>query len=252
MNGMQEKINMFQSDQLGIVNTPNNSRFESENLKQMRQALRNFESVAERFLGTSLANPNPQSWMKFASLSQDHQLGAIRGIESQAAFIQAAMEEGLDAFDELGMLDYAKRTFSLLGDSQYSNQIQKGDIVEIVDSDFIQIYRSYSCFSLCNYSLLELSSYPWWELYDRPSRVTEDLIAKSREIFEGRARILQFESEVAPYTIRELMTTEQEMYQVQERFAAKMLSAATGKTVMLSVKRITPVPAASNSQLGFI
>lgn len=252
MNVMPEKINNIQSIPVsgpwldGLTNG-----LKSKNIERMHQALRNFDSVAERFLNRGLPVPNPRSWSHFASLPETHQLDAIRGVEGQTSFIEMAMAEGLDAFDELGMLNYAKKTFSLLGDSSLSDQIRQDDIVEIVDENFIQVYRSYSCFALCNYSLLELTSYPWWELYDRPKMVTEDLISRSSLFFEGNATFMWLEGNFPSYILRELMTEEQEAYRVQERFGAKLKSAINGQTYILSVKNIAPLDCEKDS-LSFI
>ena len=240
MNGIQEKINHF-----AIEISPN--------LRNMRDTLRDFEAVVERFLKVTPRAPRQGSWEKYASLPPEAQLGAIQGIRSQISFIEGAMASGLDAFNEVAMLDYAKRTFSLISEAGPVESVRMGDVVEIVDSNLLQVYRSYSCFSLCNYSLLELTSYPWYELYERPKRVTDDLIRFSEGLIGGKTPFVNFEDGSFPaYNLRELMTEEQEVYSIQERFAARLKSAHSGENYILSVKRIQPIAQKSGDGLAFL
>lgn len=219
---------------------------------KIQAAIARFEDVIRRFLGLTLPAAPARAWAKYASLPKEVQEAIVAGINAQADFAEGAMMQGIDAVDEAAMLDYACQKLSLLTAADASTKIQKGDIVEIFDSSHIQVYRSYSCFALCNYSLLELVSYPWYELYDRSTAVTAAILEHSQKIFSGQMSYLPLKGLVPEHTLRELLTEEQGLFKIDEKFYFKMRSTLTGKTYLTSVKRITPLMPGGSGEVVFI
>jgi hypothetical protein len=204
-------------------------------------ALRRFEAVVGDFIEVRIPSAPLHAWQKFSTLPEATQGAILSGIRAQTDFVQAAMDEGLEAVDERAMLRWAMRKLSLISDSDVSSEVDPGDVVEIFDEDHIQIYRSYSCFALCNYSLLELVSYPWFELYERSSSITNMFLERMPKLFEGKTAYISY-ADLSEYTLRELMTEQRSVFGVKERFMARMISAASGKTCVLSVKKVREFP----------
>lgn len=197
--------------------------------------------------------PSPAKVLaEFGLLPAEHQDGAVKGLEEQLAFVKEATRFGLDAYNEKSLVRMAMGKLSLFGDENAVDKILQTDVVEIFDADYIQVYRSYSCFALCNYSIAELVTYPWYELYERPSWVTERLLHYCDSIVKGSETYVDWEELAIPtYTLKETLTEERASFEVREKFAARMISSLSRKPYLLTVKRITPVEALS-SKLAFL
>ncbi|MNT65143.1 hypothetical protein D3C72_2031010 [compost metagenome] len=55
-------------------------------------------------------------------------------------------------------------------------------VVEIYGPNMIQLYRSVNFYQYSSYSLLDLSAFEWFVLWDRPRAVTEKLMNVAHEV----------------------------------------------------------------------
>lgn len=220
-----------------------------EPLSPVIETLDVLEGLLERFTGSPPRRPPNAAWERYLSLPVDAQKATLAGWRSQASFIKAAMDEGLDSFDESRMLRFALGRLFLLGDSSAADIVEADDVVEIYDSNFVQVYRSFSYFNLCNYSLLELSSYPWFELYERSSIISKQLIEISERILNERLPSTSL-AEVPLYTVKELMTDDQCVFTIREKRAFRLISSISGEAYILSTKQIKEVDSVQGSKAG--
>ncbi|NJL24241.1 MAG: hypothetical protein HC902_03040 [Calothrix sp. SM1_5_4] len=54
-------------------------------------------------------------------------------------------------------------------------ELDKSDIIEIYSEEHIQLFRTFNMFECISYSLDELFSYEWWDLFQRDPAITEQL-----------------------------------------------------------------------------
>jgi hypothetical protein len=198
-----------------------------------------------RLLGKKMKAAPASAWNHFLELSAATQQGILSGLHAQSDFIQGALDRNIDGLNEFTMLRYAMDRMCLLTEHDTTEALAPGDVIEIFDPMGCQVYRSYNCFSLSNYSLLELTSYPWFELYDRSHRVEDVLIETCEAIVSGKVSYLPLYEKVPDYTLRELRTDEHAVFAVREKFAARMKSAVTGQNYVLSAKMIREVASES-------
>ncbi len=213
------------------------------------QALERLENALENLTKVRLRQAPETAWMRFLSFPTETQQVIAKAWNGQAEFIEGAVKEGLDAFNELAMLKYAYDRLGFLGDAAVVEDIQPGDIIEIADEDYVQVYRSFSYFSLCNYSIVELSAYPWFELYERSSVVTKQLLEGQDLILKGKST--RFNFDLPEYTLRELMTEECATFTLKEKYVIRLISALSGKTYALSVKQVREIESMKN-RMGYI
>lgn len=213
------------------------------------------ENLLEQFTGKRPAPAPARAWDAFFALPETKREEIITSWSSQADFIQGAIDRGIDHCDERGMLNYALGTMNLLADTGLFSMIEDSDVFEIMSPDFVQVYRSFSYFALCNYSLVELASYPFFELYERSSWVMEQLLKYGSPVLEGKTNIALMD-QIPEYTIREVMTETGCLYSMKERAVVRLVSSLTGQNYILSVKRVkalaTPASAESKSNLAFL
>lgn len=215
---------------------------EQEVFSTAHVAVNRLESMVEKFVGTKASISPASAWLKFGELPEADQRAAITVMVGQAEFIRSALQNSIDSHNEVEMLKFALRKLSLLSDTNVFDEIENGDVIEIFDREYRQVYRSYSCFNLCNYSLIELTSYPFFELYERSSHVTKRLVEFCDAIINGSATYLSF-STLPEYVLRELKTQNPSSFSVREKFVSKLVCAQTGTNYVLSVKRIEEITA---------
>jgi hypothetical protein len=206
--------------------------------QRIEEIIGRLNGLVERLLNLRLRQPPETAWKKFFSLPTQQRAAIEMGWIGQADFIEGAINEEVNGFDEVNMLRYALGKLTLIAGTDIVENIEKNDILEIFDENCMQIYRSYSCFALCNYSLLELGSYPWYELYERSSVVTKQLIDYCREVIEGKRGRINLGEVMAPYSFKELLTEEQTSFEMTEKYLVRLRSPITGKSYVLSVKKV--------------
>jgi hypothetical protein len=204
-------------------------------------ALHTLEAALSKFLGQPPRRNPDRAWERFLTLPDQTRCQIEQSWKDQAAFIQAALDQNLDACDEREMLKFATSKLNLLSDSSLFDRIEKDDVVEILNGHHIQVYRSFSCFSLCNYSLVELACYPWFDLYERSSVIYKQIMDRFTPVMEGNSQFDDL-SDLPEYSLRELMTEEGAMFSMREKFCLKVKSALTREKFLVSVKKVRELP----------
>lgn len=215
-------------------------RLEAVSREEMAAALSIVENTLEKFLGNSLPSTPEHAWFRFENLNSQHQQMALAGLRAQNAFVTEMMERGITSTDEASMLRFALSRLSLLSQEGLPYDVGPEHVVEIFDENHVQVYRSVSCFNLCNYSLLELSSYPWFELYERPPAFEQRFIEMGHKMAAGKLPYVDV-SDFPEYVIRETMTDGLEAFAIRDLFIANMRSTLNGRPYFLSIKKIRPL-----------
>jgi hypothetical protein len=175
---------------------------------------------------------------------------------ARAAFLGAIRESGaaLDAFpstregrpSEKALFSRALSKLGLLADSQVLEEIEEDDVVEVFDTGLRQIYRSYNCYGVCNYSLEELAVYPFYELYGRHSSISAKLMEACEAVASGKVKYWSF-ADLPEYHIQELRLDPPESFAMREKFGARLRSTLNGETYLLSVKKVRPLGVGGSS-----
>jgi hypothetical protein len=218
---------------------------------EFREPLERFVNELEKFTGKKTRKAPSEAWGKFLSLPQEVRQGLARSWAAQADFIRHLVTQGVSPSDELEMLKQALRRLSLLVDYSLLPPLEKGDVIEVLTSEHTQVYCSFSCFALCNYSILEMSSYPYYELYGRATWVINQLLDLTRPPLEGKANVVSLEH-LPEYALRELRTEEKCLFSMREKLVIRAVSALTHQNYLVTLKRIRPIPTAPDAQVTFI
>lgn len=64
-------------------------------------------------------------------------------------------------------------------------KIKDHHIIEIYNSQNVQIFRNLSFFKICSYSLDEILSIPWWKLYSREDKISQEIFKFGSLILSG-------------------------------------------------------------------
>lgn len=112
-----------------------------------------------------------------------------------------------------------------LPSDDFLDLINDGDLIEIYDVRCTQIYRSWTFFKVCSYSLTDLSVYPFDMLYERPSWVLGKLIELVPLVLSTDLPIIDFQAKgIREYPLRERLPGHNYMNLFQMKYCTGLLS----------------------------
>lgn len=87
--------------------------------------------------------------------------------------------------NEITLLKRALDKHGFEADPEFWKTIEKGQIVEFYNEDMVQLYRSFNFYAMTGYSLLDISLFEWYVLWDRPSQILESIGAELMESLQS-------------------------------------------------------------------
>lgn len=96
------------------------------------------------------------------------------------------INEGYRIRDNRSLTWRAFRRLGLIPTSDFLSHITDEDIVEIYSTSHIQLFRNFTFFDLCSYTLEELMTQEWWRLFDRDPNIIEMIIQEATKILTGQ------------------------------------------------------------------
>ena len=121
---------------------------------------------------------------------------------------------------------FLKKLNLKLADKDFFSQLENGEIIEIYDLEGLQIYRSWSAFQFCSYSIDQLMTYDWNTLFERPSHVVNYLYSVLPDIF-GSLKTVHYS--IDEYLIKERFADNAKAFFYKMRKACAVLDAQTNE-----------------------
>lgn len=106
---------------------------------------------------------------------------------------------GISLRDNIAVLSHCLKRSNLFAKNDIREFISNEHMVEVYNLENVQIFRSINFFDYCNYTLLDLLSREWMELYERLSSITESIFreihssvaAKEFRLFDTPAHVMK-------------------------------------------------------------
>jgi hypothetical protein len=155
-----------------------------------RLAVQKFEELAEDFcsemnrVGFRLI-PTYNQYKKFESLSHQLQQRILKALISYRVVLSSAHSQGINLAHSRSTAWAAIRELGLRPPSNLFEHLEEGDFFEIYTPEHIQIFRSLNFFYLTSYSLEDIFSYAWDELYSRSEVVTKEMFDSVSKVMNG-------------------------------------------------------------------
>lgn len=128
----------------------------------------------------------------FRSLDPATQAGIIQCFERYLNVCAQTVREGFRIKSDRQLLWNMIKKLGFVPTADMMDHIEDGDLIEIYTDDHIQIFRNSQLFPYCSYSLDDLLCRPWWQLFRRDQAVTDEIIAMSVDLYNGRNPNTQF------------------------------------------------------------
>jgi hypothetical protein len=109
------------------------------------------------------------------------------------------------------------------------SRISSDDFIEVYDSQGIQIYRSWNFFKFCRYTIDQVLTKSWGELYERPEFVEKKLLSLMPKLFQGDCDILEYN--IQDFILSERYLKPSNKYLVKMKFACPLKDVSTHQVV---------------------
>lgn len=168
--------------------------------------LENFGSLA-----LSLGIPNravsQKGIEKLATLSTSKKLEVISYLKIWSQWICSDIEGSKVRHKhcEKSTLRKALDYYGLDLHEDFWNTMTEDQFVEIYSPDMIQMYRSLSFLGISGYSIMDLMTTEWYHLWERPKRVTEELLKTADKYANSYVPVQRFP--VQKHLLREIYIT---------------------------------------------
>lgn len=122
----------------------------------------------------------------FPALPTVLQTTILEDFRRYVSVCETSVEEGWSLKQDGNVLWRMFRKLGVHPNSDLMSQIREDDIIEIYSADYVQLFRNLRFFRYCGYSLDELLSRPFWELFRRDEEVTKQILSVAVSMFSGQ------------------------------------------------------------------
>ena len=145
-----------------------------------------------------------------------------KNVSNFTTCLEVAEETGTDPWDDTAFLILTMRHLGLSFSKDFLDVLAPKHVVEGYDMYRRQIFRNLHFMEVSNYSLLEVLSYDWPMLFHRDSDVTNAIIRQAEQDMWSNNRVIP--AEVPVHYIRELLSDEPQICEVQQQYFAPLFS----------------------------
>ena len=135
-----------------------------------------------------------RSMLVYRTLSQRQQDAIRANVASLLRFVSLydcqyagkSHSQSLDVHPEKAQIEMALGFFDLELRDKFWDIVDGEDIIEIYNQDQIQVFRTLNFFKITGYTVLDLLSVEWFELWHRSSLVLKDFMTFANDVYLGR------------------------------------------------------------------
>lgn len=177
------EIQKFDVQPETILNDPLNLKL-LETLTRFSNLLKTYNFDVKVYSEKSLKKLNEMPEKRKAEICEYYQ-NWINWIESEDS-------QEIEEIEKV-CLKKALDLFELEVSDDFLKTLQKGQIVEVYGEDMIQLYRSLNFFKITSYSLLDITVFEWYLLWNRPSKAIQETLNDLNEVITSYVPVKKFQ-----------------------------------------------------------
>lgn len=204
----------------GLMETQSleNGRGTAQYPDRYRAALHAFCRIA-RDCGYSIEPFSNGQESRFLSYPAEQQATLVHRLESQLKIYRSCLERGLNLGKGGSKLAWwAIRDLKFRPLSDVFSLITDEDVIEIYDLNHVQVFRSFNFLGAVSYSLDEILTHEWRELYIRDENVTQYMVSTLESVLRSDE----------PKTVSRLFPR----HSLSERFSLRKINAELESKVL--------------------
>ncbi len=138
---------------------------------------------------------SPEAMEFFKTLPETQQRSLHEQVSFYLKILKLGISEDRESLDltleeEKDLAQFALSELGLQLPDDFLDHVEQRDVIEIYNSDGIQLYRNFEFFKKCGYTLLDLISQEWFLLYERSSTITEAILSATKNcLLNGKGTV---------------------------------------------------------------
>jgi hypothetical protein len=209
-----------------------------------KEHLNSFCELAKNW-GFQLLPYSERTWKKFGTLSPLVQKNIAEKFITYHQLCESAAAEGIALSDDRALVWHALLALQFRPPSNLMNHIELGDVVEIYNSDQIQVFRNLRFFEFSGYTIGDIFVNTWQDLYIRSE---SDITATTKHIvqaYETRELVLLETQNQLPQKLEETFSNEGHVFGLKFKVFAPVFNSkevcgflCTSEVELVSKKRV--------------
>lgn len=175
---------------------------------------------------------------RFTDLPEPVQNAILDNLRDSISITERAIKTGVNIEKETRALTWwALLKLKLRPRSDLFSHLNDSDIIEIYDANNIQVFRTFNMFQCISYTLEELFTYQWFELFKRDQNVTDQLVSMATQLLNAETSDIIF-PELPPHFIEDLFGPRRTCSEIQTRLGAPLYTPQNKVGGYLSATRL--------------
>lgn len=180
-----KEIKKFELDPSQILGNPANER--------LMESLGRFAAKIGEY-GYKVPVSSKQSLIKLGEIPDGKKVEIAQAFDLWLQWIDPAEDGDSAERTEKAFLKRALQHYGFHVGEEFWTTFNEDQFVQIYGEDMIQLYRSLNFFNVCGYSLLDISVFEWYVLWDRPRRILDEMFRCSREVLDKNIPVIKFDA----------------------------------------------------------
>ncbi|MCC6277203.1 MAG: hypothetical protein IT289_04730 [Oligoflexia bacterium] len=201
----------------------------SEDLLQIDRnffkSLSEFSHLLNQFECKNSPFGNDQVVERYLGLPLERRIEISERFESYKSVCESIVESGQSLRDSTVFLWKMLSRLKMRPGPDLFDKLKNDDIIEIYDSNSVQIFRNLRFFEICSYSLLEVFTYELWELYRRDTDVTKALIDTVSKVFTNQTQGA-VPAGVPDHVVEEIFSESKCRYYIRQKYISPLFDGA--------------------------
>lgn len=205
-------------------------------LVEIKSGLQRLQGMSKKLglSGRAFRTDDLEAKMKSSSFSSLKVLEAIEKLENLMSKEGEFFPTEISQDYEISCINRALWTFGLRSKFDLSKYVEKGDVIEIYNADFFQLYRNLLFFELTGYEFTDLINFQFHELYSRPEFVTQKVIEHVQWVFQNEKPLV---SKIPPHEMIEIRSADKRSFTTEYRYIVPLHDAHGNCAAILSTIR---------------
>ena len=164
----------------------------SKENQRLLQTLTRFAGLLNHY-GYDMESYSETSLKKLGEVPNDKKEQIAAYFENWSNWIDPEESPGPVEDIEKRCLQKALDHYNLEASEEFWQTLEKDQIIEFYGEDMLQLYRSLSFFRVTGYSLLDISVFEWYVLWQRSEKAIEETMNDAKQALENYIVVKKFE-----------------------------------------------------------
>lgn len=158
---------------------------------------------------------------RFLTFSPEHRNSSLVRLKRYVDVCEMTRKQGHSLANHHAFLWNMLKEMGYVPHSEMFGVLEDQDIVEIYDNSLIQVFRNLRFFEICSYSLVELLTYEFPELYYREDSITQRLLKQVFSLLnEEQFKVLKADAPL--HRVQETFSDHKNEYFIRQKYIAPL------------------------------